>query len=118
MGVLNRRVGQVIIKDSGIYPLSRLANTLTDKEISDLADKIKHWEFEITGTMSWNNAQVTKGGAKTREFNPQTMESRLIKGLYAVGEVLDIDGDCGGFNLQWAWSSGYFAGSDLGGMNK
>ncbi|MBQ7574511.1 MAG: NAD(P)/FAD-dependent oxidoreductase [Clostridia bacterium] len=118
VGVLNKRVGQVIIKDSGIYPLSRLASTLTDKEISDLADKIKHWEFEITGTMSWNNAQVTKGGAKTREFNPQTMESRLIKGLYAVGEVLDIDGDCGGFNLQWAWSSGYLAGSDLGGMNK
>ena len=54
--------------------------------------------------------QVTAGGIKTEEFNPQTLESRLIPGLYAAGEVLDIDGDCGGYNLQWAWASGRLAG--------
>jgi predicted flavoprotein YhiN len=64
--------------------------------------------------MSWNNAQVTKGGAVTSEFNPNTMESKLVKNLYAVGEVLDIDGDCGGYNLQWAWSSGILAGRSIG----
>ena len=73
---------------------------------------IKKWEFEISGTMSWNSAQVTKGGALTSEFNPETMESRLVHGLYACGEILDIDGDCGGYNLQWAWSSGYIAGKN------
>ena len=61
--------------------------------------------------MSWNNAQVTKGGIRTKEINPYTMESRLVPGLYICGEILDVDGDCGGFNLQWAWSSGYIAGS-------
>ena len=64
--------------------------------------------------MSWNNAQVTKGGAITDDFNPNTMESKLVSGLYATGEVLDIDGDCGGYNLQWAWSSGYLAGISVG----
>ena len=63
--------------------------------------------------MSWNNAQVTKGGAATDEFDPVTMESRLVRGLYAAGEVLDIDGDCGGYNLQWAWSSGTLAGKAI-----
>ena len=60
--------------------------------------------------MSWNNAQVTKGGALTAEFDSKTMESKLKNGLYAAGEVLDIDGDCGGYNLQWTWASGYIAG--------
>ncbi len=111
-GMLNKRVGQVILKTVIGSPLSRKAGTLTDAEIKKTAAAIKKWEFEITGTMSWNNAQVTKGGARTDEFDPETMESRLARGLYACGEVLDIDGDCGGFNLQWAWSSGYIAGKN------
>ena len=60
--------------------------------------------------MSWNNAQVTAGGILTADINSKTMESKLCKGLYMTGEILDIDGDCGGYNLQWAWSSGYVAG--------
>ena len=60
------------------------------------------------------NAQVTAGGVFTAEFEDKTMESRLIPGLYACGEVLDIDGDCGGHNLQWAWSSGRLAGISAG----
>jgi predicted flavoprotein YhiN len=61
-----------------------------------------------------DSAQVTAGGIMTREFDPVTMESILVPGLYACGEVLDIDGDCGGYNLQWAWSSGYCAGKAAG----
>lgn len=110
VGMFNKRVGQALLKFAGIEPLSRYAVTLGEKEIRRLCDVIKKWDFNITGTMSWNNAQVTKGGAVTDEFNPNTMESKLVKGLYATGEVLDIDGDCGGYNLQWAWSSGYLAG--------
>ena len=63
----------------------------------------------VTGTRGMKGAQVTAGGIATEEFNSETMESRLIPGLYAAGEVLDIDGDCGGFNLQWAWASGFTA---------
>lgn len=110
VGMLNRRVGQALLKFLGIEPLSRYALTLSDKEINRICDTIKEWKFAITGTMSWNNAQTTRGGALTDEFDPITMQSKLKQGLYAVGEVLDIDGDCGGYNLQWAWSSGAMAG--------
>ena len=102
------------MKSVGIEPLSRYALTLNEKEISRICSAIKKWDFKVTGTMSWNNAQVTKGGAVTGEFNPNTMESKLVNGLFASGEVLDIDGDCGGYNLQWAWSSGYLAGVNAG----
>ncbi len=113
VGMLNKRVAQVLLKDLDIAPLSRRTESLTGQEVKRLASKIKNWEFKAEGTMSWNNAQVTKGGAYTEEFDPQTMQSRLVRGLYAAGEVLDIDGDCGGYNLQWAWSSGYIAGKSM-----
>ena len=113
-GMLNKRVGQALLKSVGIAPLSRLSGSLSGTEMKRLAAAIKKWSFKIEGTMSWNNAQVTKGGAVTAQFNKVTMESKLVKGLYACGEVLDIDGDCGGYNLQWAWSSGYLAGTAAG----
>lgn len=114
VGMFNKRVGQALMKSVGIEPLSRYALKLNEKEISRICSAIKKWDFKVTGTMSWNNAQVTKGGAVTGEFNPNTMESKLVNGLFASGEVLDIDGDCGGYNLQWAWSSGYLAGVNAG----
>ena len=64
----------------------------------------------VQGVMGMDSAQVTAGGIRTTEFHEKTMESKLCPGLYACGEVLDIDGDCGGYNLQWAWSSGHLAG--------
>ncbi len=93
-------------------PLSRMSDTLTENEIKKIASKIKHWRFEITGVMPWENAQVTSGGVSLDEVSCETMESKIVKGLYIIGELLDIDGDCGGFNLQWAWSSGFAAGSE------
>lgn len=110
VGMLNKRVAQVILKQIGVAPLSRKAVTLSGDEIKRLCSVIKRWEFKIEGTMSWNNAQVTKGGALTCEFDNAAMQSKKQRGLYAAGEILDIDGDCGGYNLQWAWSSGYLAG--------
>ncbi len=109
-GMLDKRVGQALLKTAGITPLSRPSRTITKAETERLAAVMKKWEFKIEGTMSWNNAQTTKGGALTSEFDKNTMESKIVSGLYASGEVLDIDGDCGGYNLQWAWSSGYIAG--------
>lgn len=112
-GIINNRIGQAIMKQNNISPLSRKCVGLSDKEITMLARTMKDWRFKITGTMSWNNAQVTKGGISLKEVNPNTMESKIVKGLYITGEILDIDGDCGGYNLQWAWSSGYVAGSSV-----
>lgn len=110
-GIVNKKVGQMVIKSSGITPLSKLAETLTKKDIINIVRTMKGWSFPSKETMSWNNAQVTAGGIKTDEFNPHTLESKLVNGLYVAGEVLDVDGDCGGFNLQWAWSTGFVAGS-------
>ena len=114
VGMLNKRVSQAILKYAGIEPLSRPAHTLSEKEIRNITTAIKELKLKIEGTASWNNAQVTKGGAVVSQFDSVTMQSKLVKGLYACGEILDIDGDCGGYNLQWAWSSGYLAGISAG----
>ena len=110
VGMLNKRVSQALLKHIGIEPLSRPASTLTRKEMQAISNMIKNFKLQIKGTSTWNNAQVTKGGASVMQFDSDTMESKLVKGLYACGEILDVDGDCGGYNLQWAWSSGYIAG--------
>ena len=83
---------------------------LSDGDLSLLADRAKAFRLRVTGTDSFDAAQVTAGGILTSEFSPETLESRLVPGLFACGEVLDIDGDCGGYNLQWAWASGLLAG--------
>lgn len=109
-GVFNKRVGMCILKQSGMTPLSRSVSELTDSDISRIARTIKCWRFPVSGTAAWNNAQVTSGGVRLSEFDGITMQSRLCKGLFAAGEMLNADGKCGGFNLQWAWSTGILAG--------
>lgn len=109
-GLFNKQIGKILIKAAELGKMSDRADTLSDKKISVLTELIKGWEFEISGHTGWRDAQTTAGGIKVSEFYPSTMESRLVPGLYAAGEILDIYGDCGGFNLQWAWSSGYLAG--------
>ncbi len=109
-GLVNKQIGKELIKAAECGKLSMPVSALSDKHLKKLSTLLKDWRFEITGSMGFKDAQTTAGGIKTSEFVPQTMESRLKKGLYAAGEILDIYGDCGGFNLQWAWSSGYLAG--------
>ena len=112
-GMLNKQIAKQILKESDeSLKLNLPCSKISDKTIKVLANKIKGWEFEVTGTNPWKNAQVTAGGINTLDVNEKTMESKKIKGLYLAGEILDIDGDCGGFNLQWAWSSGFSAGKD------
>ena len=113
-GILHNRLGRVLTQAAQIRG-NRPAAELTDAEIRDLCGIIKGFEVPLTETLGMDSAQVTAGGILTSEFDPETMESRLVSGLYACGEVLDIDGDCGGFNLQWAWSSGAVAGNSAGG---
>ena len=111
-GLLNKRVGQAIIKMCGLK-LSDSVSTLKTADIKALADKIKRMSFAVTGTTGFDNSQVTAGGLNTDNFEENTMMSKREKGMYAVGEILDIDGDCGGFNLQWAWSSAMCAADSI-----
>ena len=112
-GILHNRLGRVLTKAAGIKGGSSVKE-LTDEELKAVCQIVKGFELELTEPMGMDSAQVTAGGVKTEQFDPATMESRLVPGLYACGEVLDIDGDCGGYNLQWAWSSGRCAGLHAG----
>ena len=114
-GLLHNRLGRVLTQAAGIRG-QRPASDLTVDEILELCEKIKAFEVPLTETLGMDSAQVTAGGVMTAEFDPATMESKLVPGLYACGEVLDVDGDCGGYNLQWAWSSGMVAGLHAGGI--
>ena len=113
-GILHNRLGRVVVQTAGISAHAPIAQ-LEDWEIREVARLVKGLEISLTEPMGMDSAQVTAGGILTKDFDPETMESKLVPGLYACGEVLDIDGDCGGYNLQWAWSSGYLAGAHAGG---
>ena len=113
-GILHNRLGRVITQTVGISGYVPVAQ-LDEPEIAEVCRAVKEFEIALTEPMGMDSAQVTAGGIVTKEFNETTMESRLVPGLYACGEVLDIDGDCGGYNLQWAWSSGRLAGAHAGG---
>ena len=103
-GLLHKRVGQTLLRAAGIS-LSTPVGALTDDDAARVAALMKRWTLPVTGTQGLSAAQATAGGIDTRGFDPATLQSRLVPGLYAAGEVLDVDGDCGGYNLQWAWSS-------------
>lgn len=101
-GFLNKRLGQTLL---------RLASAKrTPEGMRTLARLIKNFPLTPRGVTGWQHAQVAAGGLDTRDFDPLTLASKRVAGLYATGEVLNVDGDCGGFNLQWAWSSGVLAG--------
>lgn len=112
-GILHNRLGRVLTQAAGIS-LSRQVAQLEEAELFQVAQTVKDFDVALKEPMGMDSAQVTAGGMVTAEFDEQTMESRLVPGLYACGEVLDIDGDCGGYNLQWAWSSGRLAGLSAG----
>ncbi len=109
-GIVHNRLGRVLTKAAGIKSDSQL----TPQAMEIVAKTVKSFDISLTEPMGMDNAQVTAGGVMTDGFDPETMESKSAKGLYACGEVLDIDGDCGGYNLQWAWSSGRLAGHSAG----
>lgn len=113
-GMINKKLGQFLCKKSGIEKLSKMINTLTDSEIKKICQILKKYKITILDTTGYKNAQVTAGGISLNEVNLETLESKKIKGLYFAGEVLDIYGECGGYNLQWAWASGIKVGKILG----
>lgn len=112
-GILHNRLGMVLVKECGI-PRQKPMSELTRAEAEAAAGTAKQFCVHLTEPLGMDSAQVTAGGIVTDEFDRETMESKLVPGLYACGEVLDVDGDCGGYNLQWAWSSGILAGTMAG----
>lgn len=100
-GVINKRIGQAVLK------------TAKDKTPKSIAHAIKNFTLLVTGNLGFNYAQVTKGGIVTDDINPKTYQSKLIKDLYVVGETLDVDGDCGGYNLTFAFVSGMVAANSI-----
>lgn len=108
-GMLHNRLGRMLVKYAGLSGTAPLAS-LTEGELEKLASACLDFSLAVKGTEGFDSAQVTAGGLRTADFDPETLESRLVPGLFACGELLDVDGDCGGFNLQWAWASGRLAG--------
>ena len=102
----------VMIKRSGIDP-EKQVNEVTAEERKRLVDLTKAFSVTLTGLRGYNEAIVTQGGVNVKEVNPSTMESKKLQGLYFAGEVLDLDGVTGGFNLQIAWSTGMLAGRSV-----
>ena len=108
-GMLQSRLGRMIVKRAGLKYQTKL-HELTDEQLLACVKMGKCFTLAVDGVMGFDSAQVTAGGVPTAEFDARTLESLRSPGLFVCGELLDIDGDCGGYNLQWAWSSGYLAG--------
>ena len=110
LGMLRRSVADAVLRRAGIAVNAPVASI----DLGYLAQCIKHFSLAIKGLANTDHAQVTRGGADMRDFVVTTLGSRHVRGLYAAGEALDVDGPCGGFNLHWAWVSGSVAGSCAG----
>jgi len=109
IGLINKRIIHPLLKEVHIDPHVMVKDLSKDK-MNTLQQHLFGWSFPIVGSKDFDDAQVTAGGITIDEVNPQTLESKKVAGLYFCGEILDIDGLCGGYNLQWAWSSGFVAG--------
>ncbi|MEG0051240.1 MAG: aminoacetone oxidase family FAD-binding enzyme [Terrisporobacter sp.] len=105
IGIINKKFIPIVLKESGILDIHMPTYDVDYENRFKLYRLLTSWKFKVTDTNTFENAQVTIGGVNTKDVNPITLESYLEPGLYFGGEILDVDGDCGGFNLQWCWSS-------------
>lgn len=108
-GMLHNRLGRMLVKYAALDPQAPLS-TLSARALDSAVHAAKGFTLRVTGTADFDNAQVTVGGIRTTGFDPETLQSWFMPGLFVCGELLDVDADCGGYNLQWAWASGYVAG--------
>ena len=108
LGMFHKNVAGNLLRMAGIS--GGLVEDMTVSQVKKLARVMKRWQHNVTGTQGWQNAQVTVGGVPMDEVDGITLASRVCRGLYLAGEILDVDGPCGGYNLQWAWASGCAAG--------
>lgn len=110
VGLHNHKVNYILLKELGIDPVADSKKAYHPEVFSKLSALYKVLTCQVTELNPFSNAQVCAGGVDTSEINDNTLESKLVKGLYFAGELVDVDGTCGGYNLQWAWSSGHVAG--------
>lgn len=106
------RVAEAACRTAGVDP-ARAAGQVERESRRRLIHRLIDWPLPVTGTRGYNYAEVTAGGIPLSEIDTATMQSRIVPGLYLVGEIIDVDGRIGGFNFQWAWSSGYVAGNSI-----
>lgn len=112
IGLLNKKLSKVLLAESKI-DCECSSMEVSKKQLNFLTENIKNMCTSVLDTNGYENAQVTAGGISTEQVAESTMESKLVQGLYFAGEILDIDGICGGYNLQWCWSSAYTAALDI-----
>ena len=112
-GIVNLKLGFAVMNRSGIKPQSK-CNSLKDFQLKEVVNQLKNFEINIKSAKGFENAQVTKGGIKTNEVSSVTMMSKKAAALFICGEILDIHGDCGGYNLHLAFTTGRIAGNNAG----
>ena len=110
-GLLHKKLTFPVLRSAQIAHAHRNIGGLSDQELHRLLPILKGWRHKINGTAGFDQAQITKGGLSLGEFDRATLESQKIPGVFAAGEILDVAAFCGGYNLQWAWASGFLAGS-------
>jgi len=113
IGFLPRQLIVPVLKEAHLPP-DRSTSSLGKMDIGRLAQTVWAWDFSIVGLNTWEQAQTTFGGVRLNEVHPNSLESGHMAGLYFAGELLDVHGRCGGYNLHWAWASGYVAGTNAG----
>ena len=116
-GIVNLKLGYALMNRCFIRPKT-ICKSISNQQIKNVVAMLKAFEININSTKGFDSAQVTKGGIKTDEFSSKTMMSKIVDGVFACGEILDIHGDCGGYNLHLAWTTGRIAGSSAGSFLK
>lgn len=116
-GLLHRKLAALLVRISGVHD-DWTVGGLSEEDLKKLVRAVKAYRTDIIGTNSFDQAQVCAGGVSTAELDAESMQSVLVPGLYLTGELVDVDGMCGGYNLQWAWTSGYLAGRAAAGRGK
>ena len=112
-GILQKRIAQAVLKSAGVKDFSRSCSTLGDGELGSIAKTAKSLGFTVTGNAGFDRAQACRGGVLCGQIDPVTMQSLLVKNLYFCGEALDVCGECGGYNLHFAFAGGIIAGESL-----
>lgn len=110
LGLVAKKLGHAILKSCGLQPLSRAPGSLSRREVNALASALKNWRFAVEGTLPWTQAQVTGGGVPPAEVKTARLCLPQVPGPVSFGRGAGRGGDCGGFNLQWAWATGIAAG--------
>lgn len=113
IGIISNKLAPIVLENSKIDK-EALAKDVNAKHIRSIVNNLINWRFKITDTQGFKHAEASGGGVRTDEVDSKTYESKKCKNLYFAGEVLDIVGNRGGFNLHFAWASGYLAGKSLG----